>query len=80
MITDAWAAVGEWFEMAPQVDELIDGGNVLIGSGNYIGTVKATGKPVKAAFAHFWQFDGNQFTAVRQVTDSGMWRDALAAD
>ena len=38
---------------------------------------KRTGRTLHAAFAHFWQFDGTQFTALQQATDTGMWRDAL---
>lgn len=80
MMTDGWAAVGELFEMSPHPEELIDGGDVLIGRGRYVGTAKPTGKSVNAAFAHFWRFDGAQFTGVQQVTDSGKWLEALRAD
>jgi hypothetical protein len=41
------------------------------------GTARDTGKPLRAAFAHFGQFNGTQFTGLQQVTDTGMWRDAL---
>jgi 2-(1,2-epoxy-1,2-dihydrophenyl)acetyl-CoA isomerase len=77
MMSDGWGAVDRWFEMSPHPEKLIDGGDVLVGLGSYVGTAKPTGKPLRAAFAHFWRFDGEQFTAVRQVTDSGKWRDAL---
>jgi len=77
MMTEGWGAIGRSFEMSPQPEELIDGGDVLIGRGSYVGKAIPTGKPVRAAFAHFWRFDGAQFTAVQQVTDSGVWRDAL---
>jgi ketosteroid isomerase-like protein len=79
MMGEGWGAVGQWFEMSPQPTELYDGGDTLIGRGFYVGTAKPTGKPVRAAFAHFWKFDGQQFTAVHQITDSGAWRDALDA-
>lgn len=77
MMTEGWGAVGNWFEMSPQIEELFNGGSVLVGRGFYVGKAKPTGKPVRAAFAHFWRFDGQQFTGVYQVTDSGVWRDAL---
>ncbi len=77
MMGEAWGAVGAVFEMSPQVEALFDGGDVLIGRGFYTGTAKPTGKAVRAAFAHFWGFDGARFTGVTQVTDSGSWRDAL---
>jgi ketosteroid isomerase-like protein len=74
---DAWGGADTWFDMAPRVDRFFEGGKVLIAQGHYVGTAKPTGKPVRAAFAHFWDFDGERFTSVRQVTDSGAWRDAL---
>lgn len=78
MIDEGWSAVGEYFAMEPQVDKLYDAGNILIGRGWYIGTAKPSGKTIRAAFAHFWPFDGQQFTGVYQVTDSAVWRDALS--
>ena len=78
MMSDGWAGVGEWFDMSPHPEELIDGGHVLVGRGHYVGTARHTGRPVRAAFAHFWPFDGRQFTGVVQVTDSAAWRDGLA--
>lgn len=50
---------------------------ILIAHGHYVGKAKPTGKPVRAAFAHFWSFDGERFTGVRQVTDSAIWEHAL---
>jgi len=69
---------GQYCEMGPRVDKLYDGGDVLIARGHYVGKVKATRKPVRAAFAHFWSFDGERFTGVSQVTDSATWEQALS--
>ena len=78
MVDDGWGAVDRWFEISPRPDDLIDGGAVLVARGEYVGTVRATGRPVRAAFAHFWRFDGQRFTAVHQVTDTAKWHEALA--
>lgn len=80
MMTDAWGQIDQAFEIIPQPEALVDGGGVLIARGDYIGTARSTGKPLRAAFSHFWSFDGDQFTGVRQITDSGRWRDALQAE
>ena len=77
MVGEGWSAVDEIFEMGPQVDKLYDGGDVLIGRGWYVGTARSTGKPLRAAFAHFWSYDGERFTGVHQVTDSATWERAL---
>lgn len=79
MMMTAWAALDQWFEVRPRPDALIDGDGVLIARGHYVGRARPTGKPLRAAFAHFWPFDGRQFTAVQQITDSAAWRDALEA-
>lgn len=80
MMSDGWAAIDRCFEVNPRPDELIDGGAVLIGRGNYVGTARPTGRPLRAAFAHFWRFDGQRFTAVQQVTDTAKWHEAVAVD
>lgn len=77
MVGEGWSAVDEIFEITPLVEKLYDGRDVLIGRGWYVGTAKPTRKPVRAAFAHFWSYDGERFTGVYQVTDSATWARAL---
>jgi 2-(1,2-epoxy-1,2-dihydrophenyl)acetyl-CoA isomerase len=77
MLRDGWGAVGEYFRMSPHVEQLFVAGDVLIGRGAYVGTAVPTGKPVRAAFAHFWRFRGAQIVSVDQVTDSALWQQAL---
>lgn len=77
MMREGWGAIGAHLAMAPQVDRLWDGGDVLIGRGTYVGHAIETGRPVRAAFAHVWGFDGIRFTSVDQVTDSVAWAEAL---
>lgn len=77
IMTEGWGAIGTHFAMAPEVERLWDGGDVLIGRGTYIGHAVETGRSVRAAFAHIWGFDGTRFTSVDQVTDSGAWAEAL---
>lgn len=79
MMNEGWGAIDAEFEINPQPEELIDGGGVLIARGYYVGTAKSTGRAVRAAFAHFWRFDGERFTGVQQITDTAKWRDALDA-
>lgn len=79
MLTEGWGGVGQYFELSPKVEELLEVGDYLIGRGSYVGMAKATGKPVAAAFAHFWRFDGDRIISVHQVTDSALWARALQA-
>lgn len=80
MMRDGWEAVGALFDVTPRPEEIVDGGDLLIGRGRYVGVAKTTGKPLDAAFAHFWRFDGERFTAVQQITDSPRWHEALRRD
>jgi ketosteroid isomerase-like protein len=77
MIAEGWGAVDALFDMVPQVETLHDGGDALIARGHYVGTVRSTGQPFRAAFAHSWTFDGVRFTGLHQVTDSAMWEHEL---
>jgi ketosteroid isomerase-like protein len=77
MMNEGWGAIGAHFALAPQVERLWDGGDVLIARGTYVGHAIETGRPVHAAFAHVWGFDGARFTSVEQVTDSAAWAEAL---
>lgn len=77
MLRDGWGAVGQLFAMAPEPDELLECGDVVVGRGHYVGTALPTGKPVRARFAHFWRFAGGHIVSVHQVTDSAAWHAAL---
>jgi 2-(1,2-epoxy-1,2-dihydrophenyl)acetyl-CoA isomerase len=77
MIIDGWGAVDAMVNVTPDVQTLHEAGDVLIVRGRYVGAVRATGRPLRAAFAHFWPFDGERFTGVQQITDSAAWVEAL---
>lgn len=77
MMGEAWAVVGRLFQLDVKVDQLFDAGTVLIVRGTYNGTATETSKILSAAFAHFWEFDGMQFSELQQITDTGLWRDAI---
>lgn len=77
MMGEAWAVVGRLFHLDVKVDQLFDAGTVLIVRGTYNGTARETSKILSATFAHFWEFDGMQFSELQQITDTGLWRDAI---
>ena len=62
------------FAVVPQ--NFVDGGDTVVVEGRYRGTMKATGTPVDAAFAHFWQFRGGKIVAFQQYTDTKQWAAA----
>jgi ketosteroid isomerase-like protein len=77
MMGQAWALVDQLFQLDVKAEQFFDAGEVLIVRGTYSGTARKTGKVLSAAFAHFWQYDGTRFSGLQQITDTGLWRDAV---
>jgi hypothetical protein len=53
-----------------------DGGDTVVVEGRYRGTVKATGMPVDAQFAHVWHLRDGKVVRFQQYTDTGQWSEA----
>lgn len=77
MMSEAWAYVDANFAIEISVEHFFDAGDVLIVHGSYVGSSRLTGGALRADFAHFWVFDGRQFTGLRQVTDTALWHKSL---
>ena len=60
----------EWDGFAAVPDEIIDAGDTVIALGRYLGTYKATGKPIKAQMVHVWRIAGGKAAAFQQYTDT----------
>ena len=60
-----------------QLDELIDGGEHVIGLGRYSGTAKTTGLSFSVPFAHVWKVRDGQIVHLRQYCDTNLLRQAL---
>lgn len=59
-----------------KVGNVIDGGDTVVVEGRYQGTMKATGTPVDAQFAHVWQLAGGKIVRFQQYTDTKQWASA----
>jgi ketosteroid isomerase-like protein len=73
-IRDGWWAIGRAFAIRAEPAEWIacaDGRLLVLG--RYAGTVRATGAPVDAVFAHVWTARDGRLSAVTQITDSARW-------
>ena len=55
---------------------IIDAGNSLVVEGRYTGTIRATGMPVDAQFAHLWNFRNGRVVRFWQYTDTKQWAEA----
>ena len=62
------------FAVAPE--RFVDGGDTVVVEGHYRGTMKATGTPINAQFAHVWTFRDGKVVRFQQYTDTRQWADA----
>jgi ketosteroid isomerase-like protein len=69
---------GEWEEFQARPDNFLDAGEAVIAQGHYGGVYKATGRKVRAQFAHVWTLRGGKVTAFQQYTDTKQFSEAAA--
>jgi len=67
----------DWDDYTLAVDEVIDGGDTVIGIGTYSGTNKSTGRFFAARVAHVWRLEGGEVVAFEQFTDTEMVSRAI---
>ena len=67
----------DWNGFVVSPDGVLDAGDTAIGYGHYIGTNKASGKAVRAQFAHFFTFHDGKVIKFQQYTDTAQFRDAV---
>jgi ketosteroid isomerase-like protein len=69
----------DWEGFNVVVDEVIDGGDAVVGVGTYSGTHRETGKAFSARFAHVWHVEDDRVVTFEQVVDSELVARALQA-
>lgn len=67
----------EWDDYTLAIDEVIDGGDVVVGIGTYSGTYIRTGRFFAARVAHIWRLTDGRVTAFEQFTDTELVNRAL---
>jgi uncharacterized protein len=69
----------EWegFSMIPET--LLDAGDHVVALGVYTGMYKATGKQIRAQFAHIWTISRGKVRKLQQYTDTKQFADAVIA-
>jgi ketosteroid isomerase-like protein len=65
------------FSVTPE--RFVDGGDTVVVEGRYRGTMKATGRPVDAQFAHVWELRDGKVVRFQQYTDTKQWAEASRA-
>ena len=69
VVTDA-----DGFNLA--IENIIDGGDTVVAQGRYRGTMKKTGTPIDAQFAHVWHVRDGKVVRFQQYTDTRQWAQA----
>lgn len=67
----------EWDDYTVAIDEVVDGGDVVVGIGTYSGTYRATGRFFAARVAHVWRLVDHRVVAFEQFTDTELVNRAL---
>ena len=67
----------DWDDYTLSVDEVVDGGDTVIGIGTYSGTYKRTGRFFAARVAHVWRLENGEVVAFEQFTDTEMVARAI---
>lgn len=60
-------------------EEYVDGGDKVVSTGRYTGSVNATRKSFDAQYAHYWEFKDGKVTRFQQYTDTGQFQKAAAS-
>ena len=67
----------EWTDFRTAADTFVDGGETIVVLGHYSGTYKATGRSVRAPFAHVWTVRDGKAIRYVQYTDTWLVRQAV---
>jgi ketosteroid isomerase-like protein len=69
----------DWDGFTVVPSELVDGGDTVVALGTLSGTYKATGKAVRAPFAHVWKLRDGKAIKFHQYTNTAIVQEALTA-
>lgn len=69
----------EWDDYTVAIDEVVDGGDVVVGIGTYSGSYKQTGRFFAARVVHVWRVVDGEVVAFEQFTDTELVNRALRA-
>jgi uncharacterized protein len=71
VLRGVFARIGaDWENFTAVSDDFIDGGDTIVSLGHYGGTFKATGKPMRAQFAHVFRVKNGKITGFQQYADT----------
>ena len=68
----------EWDGFSAIPDEVLDAGETVVGCGHYTGKYRATGRDVRAQFAHVFKFQDGKIVRFQQYTDTAQFQKAVS--
>lgn len=68
---------GEWDGFAAVPAQFVAEGDTVVVVGEYSGTFRATGRSMKAPFAHVWKLRDGRVATFTQITDTVLHRRAM---
>lgn len=68
----------EWEGYRFELERLVDGGDTVVGIGNYHGCHRKTGKTMRARVTHVWQVQGGKVRSFEQFTDTLLVAQAMS--
>lgn len=78
VVDNVFAVLGrDWIGYRFELQNVIDGGDQIVGVGTYHGTHRATGKDMQARVAHVWKLQDGKIVAFEQFTDTLLVRQAM---
>ena len=78
VVAHVFAVLGrEWEGYRFTLEQLIDGGEQVVGVGTYSGTYRKTGKPMQARATHVWRLAGRKIVSFEQFTDTLLVAQAM---
>lgn len=70
----------EWMDYRAEVHTYLADGDRVAAFGAYSGTYKATGKAIRATFAHLYRLKDGKIVSMEQYVDSAIVRQAMSSD
>ena len=67
----------DWDGFSVSADELHGAGDIVICSGRFRGTYKATGAPINAQYVQVFKFKDGKIWKVQVYTDTAQFKDAI---
>ena len=66
----------DWSDFRVNVEQIVDGGDTVVGLGRYTATNKATGRPINSQFAHVWHLRDGKIVRFQQYADTAQFARA----